>query len=263
MTLEQRAELYWVYFISHERTVKRLLEKGILDQESADGFLKKLYDNTQEKDVLEFSTSKGFRQTVDLYLRGRITGNQYVSLTDIAREENSESPSYVIQGWLRSRNTLEFMKIWESRNNPKCDERECKALLEAMKAPSFTVTPKQWIVKTKAIGLMSKQGKGGGTFAHPDIAMDFQAPCLPAWPIQKIKLQGKINGVETDDLIVFIKSPFGDEARKLIGQVKRTIRFTANIELGEIIQAAQWIFRRLIAQKSATYCSSSCSKRLA
>jgi len=174
MTSEQRADFYWAYFISHEKTVKRLLEKGILDQESADEFLKKLYDNTQEKDVLEFSTSKGFRQNIDLYLRGRITENQYVSLTDIAREENSESPSYVIQGWLRSRNTLEFLRLWESKNNPDFDECECRALLEAMKTPSFTVTLKQWIVKTKASGLVSKQGKGGGTFAHPDIAMDFQ-----------------------------------------------------------------------------------------
>ena len=174
MTSEQRAEFYWAYFISLEKTAKRLVAKGIMPQEDADRILERLYENTQEKDVLNFSTSKGFKQTIDLYLRGRTSENQFVSLTDIAREENSESPSYVIQSWLRSRNTLEFLKIWESKNNPEFDERECKALLEAMKAPSFTVTPKQWIAKTKAIGLVSKQGKGGGTFAQPDIAMDFQ-----------------------------------------------------------------------------------------
>jgi hypothetical protein len=79
----------------------------------------------------------------------------------------------VIQGWLRNRNTIEFLRIWESTNNPKFDNSECNALLEAMKAPSFTVTPKQWIIRTKAIGLVSNQGKNGGTFAYPDIAADF------------------------------------------------------------------------------------------
>jgi hypothetical protein len=109
-----------------------------------------------------------------LYLRKWNPIEKFISLTDIAREVNPESPGYVIQGWLRSRNTLEFLRLWESKNNLDFDAQECAALLEAMKAPSFTVTLKLWIARTKATGLLSKQGKGGGTLAHPDIAMDFQ-----------------------------------------------------------------------------------------
>ena len=174
MTPEQRADFYWAYFISREKTAKRLVDKGIMPQEDADRILERLYENIQEKDILEFSAYDACKQIIDQYLYRANPRSKLVSLTDIAREENPSSPGYVIQSWLRSRNTLEFLRIWESKNNSSFDEQECAALREAMKAPSFTVTPKLWIAKTKAIGLVSKQGKGGGTFAHPDIAMDFQ-----------------------------------------------------------------------------------------
>jgi len=186
MTSEQRADFYWAYFISREKTAKRLVDKGVMPQENADRILERLYENIQEKDMLEFSVSDGCRKTINLYLRGAESDSQYISLTDIAREENQATPSNVIQSWLRSRNTLEFLRTWESKNNPDFDEHECAVLLEAMKAPSFTVTPKQWIARTKAIGLVSKQGKGGGTFAHSDIAMDFQLWLKPEWRLMLI-----------------------------------------------------------------------------
>jgi len=173
MTEMEKAEAYWAYAISVERTAKRLLDKGVLPPEAIASIQERLYATIHEKDPYEWSLTPKCQQIIQTYLRS-IHQSQYVSLTDIAREENPESPSYVIQSWLRSRNTLDFLRIWESKNNPDFDECECEALLEAMKTPSFTVTPKQWIVKTKAIGLVSKQGKNGGTFTHPDIAMDFQ-----------------------------------------------------------------------------------------
>lgn len=191
MTSEQRLDFYWAYFISREKVVKRLLEKGIMSQEDADSFLKKLYENTQEKDVLEFSAYDVCKQIIDQYLYRTNPKSRLVSLTDISREKNPESPSYVIQNWLRSRNTLEFLRIWESKNNPEFDEHECGILLEAMRAPSFTVTPKQWIAKTKAIGLVSKQGKGGGTLAHPDIAMDFQMWLKPELRLELVQWVGE------------------------------------------------------------------------
>ena len=143
--------------------------------------------NTQEKDVLEFSAYDACKQIIDQYLYRGNPRSKLVSLTDIAREENSESPGYVIQSWPCSRNTLEFLKMWENKNNPKFNEHKCIALLEAMKAPSFTVTAKLWIAKTKAIGLVSKQGKGGGSFAHPDIAMDFQMWLKPELRLALVK----------------------------------------------------------------------------
>lgn len=98
----------------------------------------------------------------------------YVSLTDLARKENSDNPSYIIQSWLRSKNTIEFLRLWERDNNHDFDNEACDKLLDALKSASYTLTAKQWIEKTHAIGLVSKQGKGGGTFAHEDIALDFK-----------------------------------------------------------------------------------------
>ena len=198
MTSEQRADFYWAYFISREKTAKRLVNKGIMPQEDADRILERLYENTQEKDVLEFSAYDAYKQIIDQYLYRANPRSKLVSLTDIAREENPESPGYVIQSWLRGRNTLEFLRLWESKNNPNFSEQEYAKLFEAMKAPSFTVTPKQWISKTEAIGLVSKQGKGGGTFAHPDIAMDFQMwlkPELRLALVQWVRESKRVNRI--------------------------------------------------------------------
>lgn len=98
---------------------------------------------------------------------------KYISLTEIVRSSHMENPSYVIQSWLRSENTLVFLDLWEQENNPAYDASAYAALLEKKKTSSFTVTAKQWIDRTKAIGIISKQGKQGGTFAHPMIACEF------------------------------------------------------------------------------------------
>ena len=186
MTEMEKAEAYWAYAISMEREFKRLMDKGVLSPGTIENLQNKLYETIHEKDPYELSIAPGYKKVIQTYLRS-IHQSQYLSLTDIAREENPVSPSYVIQSWLRSRNTLEFLKIWESKNNSDFDKRECMVLLESMKAPSFTVTPKQWIARTKAIGLVSKQGKGGGTFAHPDIAMDFQMWLKPEMRLEMVQ----------------------------------------------------------------------------
>lgn len=99
----------------------------------------------------------------------------YYSLTNVARQYNKESPSYIIQSWLRDRSTLEFLRIWEEDNNPNFRAADYLELLQRTKEGSFTLTPKQWIDKTNAIGIMSKQGKNGGTYAHREIACEFLA----------------------------------------------------------------------------------------
>lgn len=100
-------------------------------------------------------------------------GTTYYSLTNIARKHSDEAPGYVIQSWLRSRNTLEYLKIWEQENNPGFKLQEYEKLLNRIKAGNFTLTPKQWIEKTGAIGIVSKQGKSGGTYAHIKITYEF------------------------------------------------------------------------------------------
>ena len=106
------------------------------------------------------------------------TFNLY-SLTEIATTKNNDNPSYVIQSWLRDINTLQFLCLWEKDNNSYFVEEVAKELIEKTKQPSFTMTAKLWIKNTRAIGIRSKQGHGGGTFAQQEIAIDFITWAFP------------------------------------------------------------------------------------
>ncbi|MFZ3208272.1 MAG: KilA-N domain-containing protein [Geobacteraceae bacterium] len=97
----------------------------------------------------------------------------YISLTDIARYKDAERTDYIIQNWLRNRNTIEFLGIWEHLNNPGFNPIEFDGIKKQAGLNSFILTAKRWIVSTNAIGLISKTGRYGGTFAHKDIAFEF------------------------------------------------------------------------------------------
>lgn len=106
----------------------------------------------------------------------RLTGvddQDYVCLTDIARYKNPEASDDLIRNWLRNRNTLEFLGIWEQINNPGFNPVEFDGIRNVAGLNSFTLTPKQWIERTRAIGIQSKAGRYGGTYAHLDIALEF------------------------------------------------------------------------------------------
>ncbi len=97
----------------------------------------------------------------------------YISLTDIARYKDSKRTDYVIQNWLRNRNTIEFLGIWKRLNNPNFNPIEFEGFRNQAGLNSFVLTSKQWIEKTNAIGLIAKAGRYGGTYAHKDIAFEF------------------------------------------------------------------------------------------
>lgn len=97
----------------------------------------------------------------------------YISLTDIARHRNPDHTDDLIRNWLRNRNTIEFLGIWESLNNPDFKPVEFDGFKKQAGLNSFALTPKQWIEATGAIGIVSKPGRYGGTFAHKDIAFEF------------------------------------------------------------------------------------------
>ena len=99
----------------------------------------------------------------------------YISLTDIARHKNSGLTDDLIRNWLRNRNTIEFLGIWESLNNPAFKPVEFDGFRKSAGLNSFALTPRQWIEKTGAVGILSKPGRYGGTFAHKDIAFEFAA----------------------------------------------------------------------------------------
>ena len=97
----------------------------------------------------------------------------YICLTDMARYKDAERTDYIIQNWLRNRNTIEFLGIWEQLNNPSFKPIEFDGFKKQAGLNSFTLTAKRWIEATNAIGLTAKPGRYGGTYAHKDIAFEF------------------------------------------------------------------------------------------
>ena len=98
---------------------------------------------------------------------------EYISLTDIARAKNPKDPKDVVKNWFRNRSTVEFLGLWENINNPNFKGVEFDPLLKESGNNSFTLSPTKWINTTNAIGIISKTGRGGGTFAQKDIAFEF------------------------------------------------------------------------------------------
>ena len=121
-----------------------------------------------KKETIE---AKGF--TIQVYTED--FRNDYVSLTDIARYKNKEEPKDVVKNWLRVKNTIEFLGLWESINNPNFKGVEFDAFKNEAGSNAFTLSPKRWVESTNAIGIVSKSGKCGGTYAHKDIAFKFAA----------------------------------------------------------------------------------------
>lgn len=98
--------------------------------------------------------------------------NDYISLTDIAKYKSNE-PAAVISNWMRNRNTIEYLGIWESLYNPNFNPIEFDGFRKEAGLNAFTLSPQKWIIATNAIGIISKAGRYGGTFAHKDIAFKF------------------------------------------------------------------------------------------
>jgi hypothetical protein len=100
-------------------------------------------------------------------------GGDYISLTDIARFKDAKRTDYIIMNWMRNRNTIEFLGIWEQLNNPDFNPIEFDGIKSQSGLNSFILTAKRWIESANAIGIISKAGRYGGTFAHKDIAFEF------------------------------------------------------------------------------------------
>jgi len=101
------------------------------------------------------------------------TSDDYISLTDIARHRNAEFPSDVVQNWMRRRDTVEFLGLWERIHNPKFNYLEFEVIDRAAGRNSFVLTPKRWIENVNAVGMTSTQGRYAAAFAHKDIAFKF------------------------------------------------------------------------------------------
>ena len=100
-------------------------------------------------------------------------GMDYICITDIARQKNPLEPKDVVKNWMRLKNTVEYLGVWEMLNNPHFKGVEFDPLLRDAGSNAFTLSPSRWIELTNAIGIISKTGNNGGTFAQRDIAFKF------------------------------------------------------------------------------------------
>ena len=133
-----------------------------------------------------------------------ITGfsdDDYVSLTDIAKFLNNDDPRYPIQNWMRLKDTIDYIGLWETLNNPNFNRVEFDTFKKEYGRNSFVMTPSKWIKSTNAIGIKSKAGKyGGGTYAHRDIALEFASWISPEIKLYIIKEFQRLKSLESDKL---------------------------------------------------------------
>ncbi|MFN6962215.1 MAG: KilA-N domain-containing protein [Pyrinomonadaceae bacterium] len=125
-----------------------------------------------------------------------VNDQDFISLTDIARYKDSERTDYLIMNWLRSRSTIEFLGIWEQLNNPDFNPIEFDGIRNQSGLNSFILTVKQWVDKTSAIGIVSKPGRYGGTFAHKDIAFEFASWISVEFKLYLIKEFQRLKEIE-------------------------------------------------------------------
>ncbi len=122
-----------------------------------------------EKEIKETIYAKGIK--IGIYTTD--FENEFISLTDIAKFK-SDDPAAVIQNWMRNRDVIEFLGLWETLHNTHFKPLEFEGFKNSAGANAFIMSPQKWIKATNAIGIVSKSGRyGGGTFAHSDIAMEF------------------------------------------------------------------------------------------
>lgn len=100
-------------------------------------------------------------------------GMDYICITDIARQKNPAEPKDVVKNWMRQKNTIEYLGLWEKLNNPQFKGVEFDPLFREAGSNSFTMSPSRWVELTSAVGIITKNGSGGGTYAQRDIAFKF------------------------------------------------------------------------------------------
>ena len=130
----------------------------------------------------------------------QIDNSDYISLTDIARSKNANEPKDVVKNWMRSRSVIEFLGLWEQINNPNFKGVDFDSLLFEAGSNSFTLSPTKWIENTNAIGIFTKLGNKGGTYAHKDIAFEFASWISAGFKLYLIKEFQRLKDDESDRL---------------------------------------------------------------
>lgn len=191
MTEEEISNLYIRIAFQYESAISQLLDKKIIDQDLVDRHRSTFYDSLDAEKLRTAQKIRTYTEIIRRYMRGLVCKDM-VSLTELAKQYSEGSPSYAIQSWMRSRNTLEFLRQWENDMNGEFDDRACEDLIQQAHTTSLTVTPSLWIRRTHAVGMRVKQGKGGGVNAYPEIAADFRLWLDPAERLALVRLMSDI-----------------------------------------------------------------------
>lgn len=117
----------------------------------------------------------------------RINNKEYISLTDLARYANPEEPKIPVQSWMRNKDVISYLGLWEKLNNENFKGHEFETFENEAGKHSFYMSPQKWIKETNAIGIISKSGNNGGTFAHSDIAFEFASWLSPEFKLYLIQ----------------------------------------------------------------------------
>ena len=125
---------------------------------------------------------------------------EYICITDIAKHKNPDAPRDIIKNWLRNKNTIELLGLWERLNNPNFKQVEFDLFRNEAGFNHFVLSPQKWIENTNAIGLQSKSGRYGGTFAHIDIALEFASWVSVEFKFYMIKEFQRLKETETKEL---------------------------------------------------------------
>jgi len=155
-------------------------------------------------------------------------GNDYISLTDMAKFKNVESTGIVIAHWLSTKYTIQFMGSWEQMHNPDFNVTEFSNIRNEAGSHGFILSSSHWIKNTHAIGIRSSAGRYGGTFAHKDIAFEFATWLSPEFKLYLIKEFQRLKGEENERLTL------GWDAKRMLTKINYKIHtdsIKANIVL--------------------------------
>ena len=190
MTEKELSELYTRLALQFDSVLGTLVSKNLVFPDFVPGIRKDFYDSLNEEKRKDFERILTYTEIIRRYIREN-ANNDSISLTQLVKSYSEESPGYVIQSWMRSRNTLEFLRQWEMAENPNFDNAACGELIQQARMSSLTITPSLWVKRTRAVGMTVKQGKGGGVTAHSEIALDFHLWLDPAMRVTMVGLAGQ------------------------------------------------------------------------
>ncbi len=138
---------------------------------------------------------KGIPRTVN-----KQGADEFICITDIAKYKNPDAPRDIIKNWMRNKNTIELLGLWERLNNPSFKQVEFDLFKTEAGFNHFVLSPQKWIANTNAIGLQSKSGRYGGTYAHIDIALEFASWVSVEFKFYMIKEFQRLKEVENKNL---------------------------------------------------------------